>query len=57
MGSGFSSLLPEEESETEVEELEGREDNESVISAVGFTGDRGVSSLANRWRKSPATSQ
>ena len=42
-----SSLLSEGEFETEVEELEGREDN---------VRERGVSPLPNRWRKSPTTS-
>ena len=52
-----SSLLSKGEFETEVEELEGREDNvrERDLSGL-FTGDGGVSPLSNRWRKSPATS-
>ena len=52
-----SSLLSEGEFETEVEELEGREDNVRERDSSGwFTGDGGVSPLANRWRKSPTTS-
>ena len=52
-----SSLLSEGEFETEVEELEGRKDNVRERDSSGwFTGDGGVSLLANRWRKSPTTS-
>ena len=52
-----SSLLSEVEFETEVEELEELEDNVRECDLSGlFTGDGGVSPLANRWRKSPATS-
>ena len=50
--------LPSEgEFETEIEELEGREDNVQERDLSGlYTGDGGVSDLANRWRQSPTTS-